>query len=283
MPVSSRRPRRRRFLLFLLILASITVLTLDFRDAPPVRGLRDVVSTVFSPLRGAADTVFSPVGDAWHAMFHYGDVKAENRQLRKEVDELKSHKIQSTIDEKRYQELLNEAHITPVQGLPTVIAEVTQGPLNNYDDTIQINQGAGEGIKPGMPVVTSSGLVGKVVQVEGGQSTVLLINSTQFSVDVRLTPAPNDPSPGATGIAHGQGPGKPLLIDTGIDAGTPVPKGQVVQTSGIGTSIFPPAVPVGLVAGSRQSTDGTQVDVDVTPSADLKNLAYVRVVLSLSG
>lgn len=283
MALSSRRPRRRRFLLFLLILASVTVLTLDYRDAAPVRGLRDVVSTVFSPVRGAADTVFSPVGDAWHAMFHYGDVQAENRQLRKQVDELQGRQVQDAIDQKRYQELLNEAHITPVQNLPTVIAEVTQGPLNNYDDTIQINQGAGEGIKPGMAVVTSSGLVGKVVQVEGGQSTVLLITSPQFSVDIRLTPPPNDPSPGAAGVGHGQGPGKPLLVDSGIPAGTPVPKGQVVQTSGIGTSIFPAAVPVGRVASSQQSSDGTQIDVEVTPSADLKSLAYVRVVLSQSG
>jgi rod shape-determining protein MreC len=283
MALSSRRPRRRRFLLFLLILASITVLTLDFRDAAPVRGLRDVVSTVFSPVRGAADTVFGPVGDGWHAMFHYGDVKAENRQLRKQIDELKGQRIQNTIDQKRYQELLNEAHITSVQDLPTVIAEVTQGPLNNYDDTIQINQGAGEGIKPGMPVVTSSGLVGKVVQVQGGQSTVLLITSPQFYVDIALTPPPTDPSPGARGIAHGQGAGRPLLVDSGIVAGTPVPKGQVVQTSGVGTSSFPAAVPVGRVASSKQSSDGIEIDVEVAPSADLKNLAYVRVVLSQSG
>lgn len=283
MALSSRRPRRRRFLLLLLILASITVLTLDFRDAAPVRGLRDVVGTVFSPVRGAADTVFGPVGDAWHAVFHYGDVNKQNRALRKEVDQLKGQRIQSSIDEKRYQELLNEAHITSIQNLPTVLAEVVQGPLNNYDDTIQINQGAGEGVKPGMPVVTSSGLVGKVVQVQGGQSTVLLITSPQFAVDVRLTPPPNDPSPGVTGIARGQGPERPLLVDTGIPAGTPVPNGQVVQTSGIGTSIFPAAVPVGRVASSQQSTDGTQVDVSITPSADLKNLAYVRVVLSQSG
>jgi cell shape-determining protein MreC len=56
-----------------------------------------------------------------------------------------------------------------------------------------------------------------------------------------------------------------------------------VQTSGVGTSSFPAAVPVGRVASSKQSSDGIEIDVEVAPSADLKNLAYVRVVLSQSG
>ena len=60
MALSRRTGGRSRLTIALLVLTSIALLTLDFRDAEVVQSARRAASTVFSPFRGAAETVASP-------------------------------------------------------------------------------------------------------------------------------------------------------------------------------------------------------------------------------
>ena len=60
-----------------LVLTSIALLTLDFRDSDIVQSARRVAGTVFSPLRGAAETVSEPFSNAWHGITGYGDLEDE--------------------------------------------------------------------------------------------------------------------------------------------------------------------------------------------------------------
>ena len=90
MALSSRRTGRSRFTLLVLVLASITLLTLDFRDTGPVQGLRDGAAAVFDPVRDATDGITEPIGNAWDGIFGYDDLKDENERLRKRIDELEA-------------------------------------------------------------------------------------------------------------------------------------------------------------------------------------------------
>ncbi|HVX19343.1 MAG TPA: rod shape-determining protein MreC [Acidimicrobiales bacterium] len=264
--------------LLLLVLTSLTILTLDFRHSGPVEKVRDVGATVFSPLRSAGDAVFRPIGNAWNSAFHYDRLKKENDRLRRQVADLKGKSYRAQIDENEYRQLRAAADIQYLPDLDTKIARVTSGPLNSFSQTIEINQGAGAGVKPGMPVVTPDGLVGTVEIVEGGHSIVRLVTSPESKVDITLETS--DASlPPTLGIAHGNGLGQPLRIDSGIDPRTPVKKGQLVATSGVDPSIYPGAIPVGKITTFRDSDDGTQKIIELKPSADLDHLGYVTVVL----
>ena len=86
----SRRTGRSRFTLLLLVLASITLLTLDFRDTGPVQGLREGAATVFDPVRDATDGVTDPFGNAWNGIVGYDELEDENEQLRRQLDEVES-------------------------------------------------------------------------------------------------------------------------------------------------------------------------------------------------
>ena len=116
-----------------------------------------------------------------------------------------------------------------------------------------------------------------MLRVEGGRSIVQLVTDPSLRFDVTLIR--NLTSPGLIGTGHGSGAGRPLEIDDGIAPDTKIHKGLPVFTSGVTTSIFPGGIPVGTVSGWHRSSDGTQLMVDLKPTADLNNLSYVSVVL----
>src|SRR5690606_34399105 len=70
--------------------------------------------------------------------------------------------------------------------VPKVIAEVTAIGASNFDSTMELGKGSNQGIKVGMPVVTGTGLIGRVIQTTDSRSTVLLVTDTTFNVSVRL-------------------------------------------------------------------------------------------------
>ncbi|MEO9223475.1 MAG: rod shape-determining protein MreC [Acidimicrobiales bacterium] len=275
-----RAGRRRRLTLLALVLISLTVITLDYRHSGPVGKVRDAAATIFSPVRSAADTVFRPVGNAWNSAFHYDKVKKENQKLRRQLAEARGKQYQNQIDAQQYHQLLQANRIPYIGDLPRTIAQVTSGPLTSFSKTIEINKGAGDGVKVDMPVITPEGLVGKVSRVEGGHAIVQLITSPDTAVDVNVIPNGDPTVPGTVGIARGTGQAKLLRIDNGgVLPTTPIHKGDLVSTSGIDTSIYPQGIPVGKIISFNDSSDGTQKMVDIQPTADLSNLSYVTVVL----
>src|SRR3954469_2625887 len=207
MALSTRRTGRSRFTLLVLVLASITLLTLDFRDSGPVQSLRDGAAAVFDPVRNATDGVTKPIGNAWDGIFGYDDLKKENQRLRDRVDALEAEKSNADVATRENKTLKEQLFIKQTQDIPTLAAEVVSGPLTSFDDTIAINRGSGDGVKKGMSVMTKAGLVGRVVRVTGGRSTVRLITDPSFRFGIQL--AKN----GERGIAQGTGRDGTLEVD----------------------------------------------------------------------
>ncbi|MBI2711183.1 MAG: rod shape-determining protein MreC [Actinobacteria bacterium] len=267
-----RRSRRSRFTLLLLVLASLTVLTLDYRDTAPVRGLRSVAATVFSPVRSLADTVGGPVGNVWNGITRYDGVRAENRRLRQRIDQLQGDRIRSEVDARELRQLRRQADIPFVGDLPKVVAQVVSGPVTSFDQTFEIDRGTGDGLRKDMPVVTDAGLVGRVVRVTGDRAAIQLVTDSRFRFGVRLTRS------GEVGIARGGRDGR-LVVDEGVSADTDVKKGDTVTTSGVDGSVFPPKVPVGTVVSVRRTDDRTEKVLEIQPVANLDGLTYVTVLL----
>jgi rod shape-determining protein MreC len=147
------------------------------------------------------------------------------------------------------------------------------GPPGNFEQTVEIDKGTEDGIKVGMPVVSAAGLVGKIVDVSDQRSIVGLISDPGFRVGVRLVDSQD------VGVARGQGTGQPLIVDTGIDSKLDVKEGEVITTSGLERTLFPPDVPVGKVLSKQTSPGELEQDLFVQPLADLDGLSYVNVML----
>lgn len=269
----SRRAGRSRITLALLVLTSLAVLTLDFRDSAIVSGAREAASTVFSPLRGAAETVTSPFSDAWNGVTGYEDLESENDRLRAELDDLRGREVLGEEAIAQLEGILQQLDIEWVGEIPTAAARVIAGPASNFSHEVEIDKGSDDGFEVGMPVVNGAGLVGRLVQVTASRSTVQLITDPDFAVGVRLVPD------GAQGTARGQGEGKDLVVDTELEAQDVVDEGAALTTSGADRSAFPAFVPIGTVRSTREGSGGLTLELVVEPLADTERLAFVTVML----
>jgi rod shape-determining protein MreC len=269
----SSRGGRSRFTLALLILTSVTVLTLDFRGSSAIQSVRNTASTVFSPVRDAASTVFSPVSNAWNGIFHYGDIEKENERLRAQIEQLQGQTAQDADAQKAYDQLAAAEGITQFTNLPAVTAQVISGPLTNFEHTIEIDKGSASGIMVGMPVVTGAGLAGRIVEVQSGRSVIKLLTDPDIVVGVRLL------STGDTALLHGQGDGRPLVVDAGIDPKVAVPQDELVSTSGEDRATFPGSIPIGKVSKIDLAAGQLTQVLTVTPLADLERLTFLKVLL----
>src|SRR5205085_612421 len=169
---------------------------------------------------------------------HYGDLKAENQRLKHELEVAQSERLKNADARRERQALLELAQLTFASDIPTVAARVVSTAPSNFQLTIDIGRGTTAGVEKGMPVVTALGLVGRVVEVSTREATVLLVTDPSFNVGVRLADS------GDVGVAHGAGSRQALGVDL-IDVATKVSRGEVVVTSGLQQSIFPPSIPVG--------------------------------------
>jgi rod shape-determining protein MreC len=257
----------------LLILTSVTVLTLDFRNSGLIDGARDTAADVVGPVRDAVETATEPVTDAWNGMTRYGDLEAENRRLRERLEELEGDASLDTAAAEELDTLLDQLEIEWLGDILETRARVVSGPASSFSHTIEIDKGSDAGISEGMPVVTGAGLVGRAVQVSSHRTTVQLLTDPDIRVGVKIEGTRN------FGTARGNGRDEPLTVDSNLEADADIERGTELLTSGIDGSAFPGLIPVARVTATRESSGGQALELRARPRVDFDQLAYVTVLL----
>ena len=260
-----------------LVLASVTLVVVGLRDVPIVRDLREGASTVVSPVEDAIGTITSPIRNAWHGVTDYEDLQRENERLQEQLAEAESTAIEQSDAEQQLADLSASLDLPFAGDVAKVTARVIGGPRSNFSHAIEIDKGSADGLAVGMPVATGGGLVGRIDQVTAHTARVEILTDPEFRVGVRLA------TTGALGTARGQGHDEVLTVDSSISPTTAVDTGTGVVTSGVDRSAFPPGIPVGTVAGSRQGPGGLSLELDVDPLVDAEQLSYVTVLLWQGG
>jgi len=270
-----RRSRRPRTTLLILILAAVTIITLDARGGLHVvtSGVRSAASDAFAPVRSGVNAVVEPIGSFLAGSVHYGAVREQNQKLQAEIDQLRMEQAAQAGQAQALKQLSALLHLPYLGNLQTVPAEVTDFGTSDFAATIDIDVGRADGVQLNMPVIGLGGLVGQVVIVSHHTATVRLITDGQSAVGVRY-----GPPPGSLAVLNGAGSGKPLSADL-IPADTPLTDGEIFTTSGLQGALFPPGIPVARVTGSHTGSSASQESVTLQPLADLAHLRYVTVVL----
>jgi rod shape-determining protein MreC len=273
----SRRPSRTprsRFTLALLLLTAVTLLVLDLPGTGPLDPVRNAFGAAFRPIRAAGNAVFEPLSNGWKGAFGYGDLEDENQKLKARLEERKSEEADLARLRQKVADLSKINGVT-IEAQKTKVAEITSGPLNSFEQTVEIDAGSSDGVKKGMAVITGrttgkgGAVLGKVVEVRSGSATVELITESDVTIGVRT-------QKGDVGTATGSGLDKPLVVE-GIDEPTLSP-GDFLWTSGIDRSAFPGDLYVGRITKVGKAVDGVPRVVEAEPAADLSS-RYVRVVL----
>jgi rod shape-determining protein MreC len=273
--------------LLLLVAASLTLLSLYYREGGggPLHGAQNVVSTIFSPFQDGADRALKPVRDLVNWFHETFDARGENDRLQDQVADLRDQlaRSQTTQGEAKELKALDETlsgGIVP-DGTDPVTARVVGRSPTIWYSTITIDQGSSDGVRVNDPVVAALGLAGKVTQTTPNNSQVTLITDADSAVTARVDPS------GATGVVEPDvGNARDLQLDF-LERGAEIAKGQMVVTAGFSTgdlgSIFPPGIPIGEITKATAEEQQAYQRVHLEPFADLRDMAFVKVLTSPSG
>ena len=183
----------RRRVLALLALTSILLITLDLRGNATIDAAKRGFSTVRSPMEDVGRAISRPVKNAWRGITHYGELERENDRLRELVDQQQGEAIAAQVALRDYQELLAANQLTSLSQYSKVTAQVLAYAPQNFQQTVEINQGSKRGIRIGMPVVNAAGLVGKITSVTAESAVVMLISDPRLLGDGEGRGRPADP------------------------------------------------------------------------------------------
>lgn len=269
---------RPRVTLVALVLASITLITLSYKS--PNSGVSSAfqksLRSITNPIRSSVNAVIHPVGSVVSGAFNYSSLKKSNDSLKSEIETLKNQNLLANKYQQEVQALTQLEHIPFAQGLSSVAAQVDNYSPSNTQLSIDLDKGSKQGVKVGEPVVSSLGLVGRVVDVTSTSSTVLLISDPSSSVGVVFGASKNQ------GLAVGIGSFNSLQVEL-VNPGTSLHAGEPMYTSGLQGGIYPANLPVGLVSTFSSTPGALQERVTISPNADLGHLQYVKVLDWLPG
>jgi rod shape-determining protein MreC len=155
-------------------------------------------------------------------------------------------------------------------------ARIIARDASTWYNTINVDRGSAEGIKPDMPVLTEEGLVGKTTIVAEHASTVILVADENCKV------AANVEGTREQGIVKGERTshsGLPIISLNFLTKQADLKPGQRVFTSGVG-GVFPSGVLIGAVREFKQrELDGYAT---IVPAVDLSTIEDVFIVVGNS-
>jgi rod shape-determining protein MreC len=267
--------RRTRLVLSVLLIAAIVLITLDFKDGgtSPARG---VGADIFGPVEQVGHDVADPVSSLFDSITGgpssqstIAGLQAQNAQLRAELSAAQL----SDVDEAQLSKLLQLAG----RGGYRIVAASIIAAGGDYSDSVTLDIGSKDGVKPEETVLNGDGLVGTVTQVSSDTSTVLLSTDATSVVGVRLA--------GSNEIGEVAGTGKSMagggmLKLTLFNANVALQPGQQLVTfASVGDAPFVPGVPVGTVVSVQANAGSLTQTALVRPFVDFTTLGVVGVVI----
>jgi rod shape-determining protein MreC len=273
--------------LALLVGLSIALLTAYFGESASggLHAIQRGFLEGLAPLQEGASRALKPARDLVGWTGDVFDAKSDNKQLRRQVQELRSQLADSQAASRDAAELRSLVGFNRSSGFPagygTVPARVIARSPTVWYATITIDKGSDQGVHVDQPVTSGKGLVGKVSDVAADAARVTLLTDHTSGVSGQVVPN------GANGLVKATvGNPSDLILDF-VQKGKAVPRGATVVTSGWRSSrlesLFPRGIPIGKVKHVDSEERELFQRVHVEPFADLRDLDVVEVLTPSSG
>ncbi|SRR6266498_1135100 len=225
------------------------------------------VQSVTSKASGAGSGFISQI-------ISFRSTAAYNEQLRAQLAavELELRKARESASEnERLRGLLNLKEQTGYEQVP---ARLIARDASVWFNTIIINRGSSSGVAINMPVVTPSGIVGRVIAVSPWTAQVMLITDEKAAAGAVVGQLGES---GALGSVRGLGT-RGLVEMRYVSGLQKVEVGDYILTTGQ-DGIYPPGLNVGEVVEVQHGTATQTHQIHVRPSARLDQLQEVAVLL----
>jgi rod shape-determining protein MreC len=232
------------------------------------RLIRIWAAGVVTPFERGLVWVQTSSGNLWHNYFYLRGVRAENRQLKEQIEQMRVEQVRLTEDAAQARRLQTLLAFKEQFVSKTVAAQVIGTSGSDLSRIIYVDKGENAGIKPDMAVITADGIVGKVLLAGPNEARVLLISDQTSGVGAILEKSR------LQGVLRGTSNGEIVLER--VMADEQVQPGETVLTSG-GDQIFPKGMRVGTVTNVSNGKD-LFLNIQIKPAANLGRLEEVLVL-----
>lgn len=260
---STPRLLAQRLAVPFLVLASLLLIILGKADLIMFERVRvaaaDFVAPVLSALASPAASLATGVRHV-EGLF---DLYQENLRLREDNDRLMQWQTVARRLATENTELRALSRYQPEGASFSITAQVIANSGGAFARNVLVDAGSRDGVARGQAGMTGEGLIGRVAEVGERTARILLLSDLNSRIPVVV---------GASrqrAVLAGDNSAEPVLLFLPGSNGIKI--GDRVVTGGA-EGVFPPDLPVGVVASIRGD------DVRVAAYAELARLDYVRIV-----
>ena len=178
---------RRLVILVLILIACFglmagSVSMRNRRNTPPL--IQQFGNDIVGFVDGIVAIPVNAVQSGFSSVGQLMNTYSENRELKQQVTELAQTKVRDQTLAKENKELKQELKLNKsLTDYNTITASVMMRTPSSWQKQLVINKGQTNGIKKNMPVMSGSGLIGRISEVNKTNSKVELLSNTGESAN----------------------------------------------------------------------------------------------------
>jgi rod shape-determining protein MreC len=204
------------------------------------------------------------------------NIYEENRVLKTHLDEYAQIAVEVNVLRRQNENLKEALDIKEsLYNYTLVPALVIHRSPDRWNEYVGINKGEQDGVERNMAVITSKGLVGKVMHVSQFTSTVQLLRDHDRTNRISAMVDAEDVE--VFGFIEGFDEQTGALMLRKVEADAEIEEGQTVVTSGLG-GVFPQGLLIGKVIRIEADEYGLTKNAYIEPSASFHHLDYVMII-----
>lgn len=256
-------------LLGTVAVACLLLLTLQMRGYTAVA--TDALAVVTTPIQSTLARINRSAVGVWSTYRDWKNVRAENRRLRDEAQQLRVEALQvtETIEENR--RLRRLLALKAAMPLETLSGEIIAREWGGWVRSLTVNRGRSDHVSRMTAVIAPDGLIGRVVDVRPGASVV------QVLIDPASTVGAHAVRSRTAGIVEGEPRGTMRFKYMARD-GAGLDVGDLVVTSGSG-GLFPRGIPIGRVRAIDDRGSALFHYAQLAPAVDFARIDEVLLIV----
>ncbi len=246
----------------LVVLLILSLIILGSNNNPQIRSIRSFTVGIV----GTMQDILSVIPNVVEIQKENEVLRQLNVNLSDEVNRLRAARLENL----RLRSMLEMRERSSFQLVP---ADIIGKSLTLLRNTITLNVGESSGVKPEMPIISETGLIGRVILTSGHYSVGQIMLNKDFRASAKIQRSRVD------GIITWNGSN--YLDLKNVAKSQDVREGDVVTTSEY-SSEFPPDIRIGFVSNVTETPGNLFKDIQVTPGVDFPTIEQAFIITSLA-